>query len=208
MKLVKTEFYLVRHGQTPYNIILKLQGRVDIGLSELGLRQTSDVAEYLKDVDFVAAYTSPLSRAQITAKTVIGDRDIPLYIDEDIIERSYGNREGTIPTVEERKTFFERDLHDIGGESYEDVYNRASSVLLKLAEKYPDQRVLITTHGDWIMSLLRRIRPNWLEGYKRFGKQMIPNCSTTILEVEDNQIKIKSLPDAAYVKELWKQLFM
>lgn len=55
--------YIVRHGETEWNRIRKIQGQLDIPLNETGLKQAGLVAEALKDIPFVRAFSSDLQRA-------------------------------------------------------------------------------------------------------------------------------------------------
>jgi len=63
-----TRIYLIRHGETDWNNKRRLQGGLsDTPLNENGLRQTRNLALRLKDEKLSAIYSSPLSRAKVTA---------------------------------------------------------------------------------------------------------------------------------------------
>ncbi|WP_418390600.1 histidine phosphatase family protein, partial [[Clostridium] scindens] len=68
--------YLVRHGETDWNIVRKLQGRTDIPLNEKGIKAAQKTGEALRNVPFTRAFSSPLKRAMDTAKLILGDRQI------------------------------------------------------------------------------------------------------------------------------------
>ena len=74
------KLYLVRHGETSWNIERKVQGQTDIPLTETGVRQAEKVREELKDVAFDICYCSPLMRAKRTAEIVTNGR-IEIVID-------------------------------------------------------------------------------------------------------------------------------
>ena len=61
---------LVRHGQTEWNRLRRIQGISDQGLNETGLKQAEAIAEALKDTNVAAIYTSPLQRARDTALAI------------------------------------------------------------------------------------------------------------------------------------------
>ena len=62
------KIYLVRHGETGWNRIHKLQGQSDIELNDVGRELAEVTAEGLKDIDFGLIYSSPLNRAYETVK--------------------------------------------------------------------------------------------------------------------------------------------
>jgi len=63
--------YVVRHGQTYFNIYNKLQGWSNSPLTEAGIADAQSAGERLKDVPFAAAYCSDTTRAQQTAETIL-----------------------------------------------------------------------------------------------------------------------------------------
>jgi probable phosphoglycerate mutase len=76
-----TELWLVRHGQTDWNLQGRYQGHYDIPLNPVGLAQASCLAEKLVEERFDAIYSSDLLRARVTAETVaerLGMNAIPL----------------------------------------------------------------------------------------------------------------------------------
>jgi broad specificity phosphatase PhoE len=63
-----TLLYCIRHGQSTYNALGRIQGQSDVPLSELGRRQALAVARALADAPIEAIYSSPLRRAKDTAR--------------------------------------------------------------------------------------------------------------------------------------------
>ena len=86
--------YIIRHGETAWNALGKIQGTADIPLNENGINLAKQTAEQLKDVPFDAAISSPLMRAYKTAEIILGDRDIPIETDKRIQEIDFGDMEG------------------------------------------------------------------------------------------------------------------
>ena len=78
--------YIIRHGETDWNVLRKFQGRTDIPLNENGRQVAEWTREGLKEIDFDIVYTSPLRRAKETAQIIVGDRQIPIIEEERIIE--------------------------------------------------------------------------------------------------------------------------
>lgn len=93
--------YIVRHGETEWNKMGKIQGKTDISLSEDGRKLAQKTADGLKNIKFDYIFSSPLERAYETACIIKGDRDIEIVKDERLIEVGFGLYEGTV--VDERK---------------------------------------------------------------------------------------------------------
>ena len=87
---------LTRHGQTDWNVMGKVQGITDIELNETGIKQAEETREKLLNENIDEIISSPLKRAKKTAEIIGSERNIPIIIDEAIIERRYGKFEGKI----------------------------------------------------------------------------------------------------------------
>ena len=153
--------YLLRHGQTDWNVAGRSQGRLDSPLTELGRAQAQAHARTLADVSFMYAYTSPLGRAVATAELVLAGRDVPLTRLDDLAELDCGAVSGF--TLDERQSRFpevaeqrDRDVFNTpfpGGESYASALPRVQRVaeLLRSQSAGP---LLIISH-EMVGRLLR-----------------------------------------------------
>ena len=83
--------YVVRHGQTDWNLQGRCQGWHDIELNQTGIEQAEKLAKLLADVKFDVCFSSPLKRAVKTAQTIY---DGNIILDQRIIERGNGELEG------------------------------------------------------------------------------------------------------------------
>ena len=99
-----TELCLVRHGETDWNSLGKLQGRKDIPLNNNGILQAEECREFLKTTHWNVIITSPLKRAKETAEIINNEIKSPIIEMVEFIERDYGDAEGM--TVTERLTAF------------------------------------------------------------------------------------------------------
>ena len=88
------KLYLVRHGETDWNKVKKIQGQVDIPLNQFGKRLAEETAEGLRDIPFDLCISSPLSRAHETARIILYRKDIPIIKDARIEEMAFGEYEG------------------------------------------------------------------------------------------------------------------
>ena len=87
--------YIVRHGQTDWNLEGRYAGRIDISLNDKGIEQANIIKEELKDVKFDKVFSSPLIRAYETAQIICNNKIIK---DDRIIERCNGDLEGKLKT--------------------------------------------------------------------------------------------------------------
>ncbi|MFD0711173.1 histidine phosphatase family protein [Paenibacillus sp. GCM10027626] len=151
---------LIRHGRTDWNALGKIQGQTNISLNEEGRRQAEALAERLyreKDEQkWDAIVSSDLSRAAQTAEIIANRLEIPLLPAEARLrERNFGIVEGT--TEEERLSRWGKDWRqaDVGQETDGQLRTRALSFINELAERYPQQNILVVTHGSLLAQLLK-----------------------------------------------------
>jgi 2,3-bisphosphoglycerate-dependent phosphoglycerate mutase len=134
-----TTLLLVRHGETDWNAVGRLQGHTDRPLSDYGRRQARQLADALAAEELEAIYASDLARARETAE-IVGERlGLPVVLDADLREKDWGTWEGLTPV--------ERDRVEFLGESTEAHQKRILRALERIAERHPRGRVLVVTHG-------------------------------------------------------------
>lgn len=195
-----TRIYLVRHGESEWNAAGDLYcGRTDIGLSNLGRKQATDAGDFLRNVRFHAAYASPLIRARDTAELILGDQDLPVQCDERIFEGDFGEWEGRA-----KKEFIAEDPDSWHswmanpwetragrtGETAKEMYERASSFFKELAEKHPDDTILVVAHNNTIRFFLAGVLGMPFSNYRKIFQD---NTGINILDVTEEEIVLKSL---------------
>lgn len=151
-----TLLYLVRHGETEWNRTHRIQGSTDIPLNEVGRDQAARAGRLLARRRWDGLYSSPLSRARETA-TIIGE-GLGLGEPEllpDLVERNYGEAEGLTGRQIERR--YPGRTPVPGRESREEVAARVMPALLSLAEAREGGRVIVTTHGAVIRTVLMAV---------------------------------------------------
>lgn len=194
------EIYIIRHGETEWNMLRKLQGRSDTELNEMGIRLAEITAEALKEIPFDIAYTSPLKRAYKTAEIIVGDRNIPLIAEERIQEVSFGAYEGLgcskanyeIPDPEFEYFFQapEKYVARNGAESIEDLCKRTTEFLKEIInnQQLKDKKVLVATHGAALKGLLSSIGNKEKKDF--WGMGVHRNCAVTKLNCNEGKIQI------------------
>ncbi|MBL4786890.1 MAG: histidine phosphatase family protein [Cohaesibacteraceae bacterium] len=90
----RTEFFILRHGQTAWNKESRLQGQTEVSLDSTGRQQAGDAAQLLVDQNIRLIVSSPLSRALDTANIIADVLNIPVKTDAAFIERGFGALEG------------------------------------------------------------------------------------------------------------------
>ncbi|MBN2047781.1 MAG: histidine phosphatase family protein [Anaerolineaceae bacterium] len=150
-----TELWLVRHGQTDWNIVERYQGQRDVPLNEHGLAQARALAVELKDATFSAIYASDLQRASKTAQIVAEQLGMSVRQDPRLREIKQGEWEGKYYS-EVHGTFLEKgvDLCPPGGESVQSLAARVAEAADAIAEAQGDGPVLVVMHGLALATLL------------------------------------------------------
>lgn len=187
--------YVLRHGQTPWNKLKKLQGRMDIPLNENGLELATKTGEAMLDVPIDMVICSPLKRARQTAELITVGRNIPMIIDERIEEISFGDYEGESVLEGESEVIPEDFLHKFynnplkckrppHGETFKDVIERTKDFYESLVNnpEYKDKNILISSHGAASRCFLCNFYTDKTDIWR--GK-VPPNCSVTIVDVND-----------------------
>ena len=143
------EILMVRHGQTDWNVEKKVQGKADIELNENGIEQAKITSEKLKDRKIDVIISSPLKRAKQTAEIINQKLNCPIYIEEGIAERDFGEFEGEYKNEFDFEGFwsYEKNLKYDKAENIRDFFERIYNALDNIIEKYNDKNVLIVSHG-------------------------------------------------------------
>ena len=186
------KLFLVRHGETDWNIERRLQGQVDIQLNEFGRKLAVKTGMELSNISFDVCFTSPLKRAKETAELILDGKAVPIIDDERIIEMAFADWEGKHCSKErwEVPDSFQKFFDDPAnfepapeGESFEQVKERTGRFLewLYVQKEYESSNVLITTHGAALAGLLNNIKGESIEKY--WGVGVHKNCAVTEVEV-------------------------
>ena len=140
--------YVVRHGQTIWNLENRVQGITDIPLTEQGIKDAEELKELVKSLNIDVVISSPLKRARETAKILV-DFKLPINTDDRIKERDWGMNEGAKIDEVDRwdcwDVILNTKVQNI--ESIQDFMYRVSSFIEEIKIKYKDKNVLVVTHS-------------------------------------------------------------
>ncbi len=165
-----TTFYIVRHGETEWNVARIIQGQMESKLTEKGIGQAKDTAERLKSVEFDAIFSSDLTRAKRTAEIIKLDRKLEILTKKSLRERAFGHFEGRIGEEfhketqnllqqykllpeEKQRTFKFYESY----ESDDQIISRFIVFLREVAVAYLGKTILVVTHGGIIRTFLGHI---------------------------------------------------
>lgn len=206
--------FLVRHGETDWNREGRFQGQRDSRLNTTGHRQAYMVAAYLAGHEFESMVASPLARALETAikigqlNSICGGNEEAKSVEiiGELTEINHGDWEGLLSAeVTERWDELFKQWHSEphlvtmpgeGGESLEDVQQRAVSAVAGLAERHSDD-VLVVSHDAVIKVLLCHFLGIQLANFWRF---QIANCSLSVVELQEGKPpRVSLVGDAHYL---------
>jgi broad specificity phosphatase PhoE len=153
--------WLVRHGQTDWNAVGRIQGQSPTELNAAGRAEAGVIADYLARANrrFAACYASDLPRAAQTAEILARPFGLTVQIRVDLRERNFGPYEGLFPdSIRAARTAAglpaSGDLADWTGmpgvETNEQLWSRAAGALREISGKHAQQApcdILVVTHG-------------------------------------------------------------
>lgn len=147
-----TEIILARHGETQWNVEEVFRGRIDVELNENGIKQAELLAGYLSNLKIDSIYSSPLKRALKTAELIANHHELEVKIAPGLIDFDYGEWQG-LPHQEVKDKYKELYAEWLshpdkvkmpGGESLNDVRERAMDVVSDAITKYEGTIVLVS----------------------------------------------------------------
>jgi len=168
-----TTIWLVRHGQTDWNVEGRWQGHADPPLNALGRKQTQILAEGLAHVHFDAIFSSDLDRAYQTA-CAVAERQvkrIEVQIEPRLREINLGEWEGLTneeirkryPAEWKDRVMFPLQARPPGGESVLELAERIIPAVSDISRLYPSGLLLIVSHGLALATLICHARGQPLE---------------------------------------------
>lgn len=142
------KLYLVRHGQTEKNKLGLVQGQTEADLTEKGIKDAEELQELIESLNIDVVISSPLRRAKETAK-IITNNKYPINVDDRIIERSWGLREGVNVELLDTVKCWNFNLNDGDHqiEKVQDFMKRISEFIEDIRVKYNDKKVLVVAHS-------------------------------------------------------------
>ncbi|MBO8163732.1 MAG: histidine phosphatase family protein [Brevibacillus sp.] len=195
---METILYLIRHGETGWNRLKRIQGHSDLPLTAVGERQADCLAARFAGRPLSIVYSSDLKRAYETARRLADMAGLEVRTTPDLRERNYGEWEGlTYQEIEERYGTAVRDEAKYGIEPFEAMQRRAKTCLTSIAENHPDQMVAVVSHGGLINAFLHLVT----DGVQGTGVTRIENTGITTFRYRSGQWDVLQVNDIGHLQE-------
>jgi len=202
------KIYLIRHGQTDYNVKGILQGSgVDTDLNEKGVRQSEAFYNVYKDIPFKKIYISSLKRTKQSVQHFI-NQGIAFEIMPEFNEISWGDRDGKMLTTGS-DTYYSYvvnewsrgniELKTEGGESPVDVSLRIRQAMSIITQKEGEDTILICMHGRAMRILLATVLNYNLQCMDSFDHH---NLCLYILNYTGTMYSVKLFNSTEHLNEL------
>jgi len=186
--------HIVRHGQTEWNAIRRVQGQQNSELNATGREQAAKVREALRDIDFKAIYASPLVRTQQTAEIICRDRSQEIRYLDGLKEMGLGEWEtlmwDEVPAQwPEHHAMYTQQPHLFempGAETAQQVMDRGAVAINTIHSQVPDGDVLVVSHGVLIKTLVLKYALKPLQ--MLWDEPKMNNCCRSVLQLDKNAV--------------------
>ncbi len=195
--------YVVRHGQTVWNVERKLQGQQNSDLTDVGISQARELREELSHIHFDAVFSSDASRAKQTAEIITLNKQLAVETSHLLRERNFGAYEGKTYdewatglkdlidqfqtlTDEQKKTF--QYAPDI--ESDDQIASRFLTFVREIAVAYAGKTILVVSHGAIMRASLIHLG---VGNYEQLQGGAIGNGGYFVLESDGVEFRVKEL---------------
>lgn len=202
-RVKKVTFYYVRHGETLFNVLNRMQGWCDSPLTDKGIGDAEEAKELLKRVPLKAAYVSTSERCRDTCAIIVEGRNIPVYERKGLKEVNFGTWEGVkVDThLEEINRRRGNGIHwdDCGGDSDETFGKRIKETYERIYKECGDgDEILIVSHGAawlWMQRILLGV-DSGAYGKLREEKGLVklPNGFNGVFSCTDGVWRLEQVP--------------
>ncbi len=201
------QLYFIRHGETDNNKNHLLQGRkINASINSKGKEQAEAISVALKEIPIQKAITSSLIRTIETAQPLINSKNLKFEGYEELDEMSFGEWEGKpfsevidqIRIVQEAWISGETSTRIPGGESPEEVLERAGKKVLDILESSSEEHIAFILHGRLIRVLLSAFLGMGLNNMHQIKHQ---NGAINHLSWDGENFKAVKLNDIAHLEQ-------
>ncbi len=148
--------YLMRHGQTLFNLHRRIQGWCDSPLTELGINQAIATRKLIEGIEFDHYYCSTQERA-IDTLELVTDYKVPYQRLKGIKERYFGVFEGQSEDLLPPHGEYDQMLSIYHGETNHELATRMENTLIQLLEKEDHHCILVVSHTGACHCFFRKV---------------------------------------------------
>ncbi len=184
------KLYVTRHGETNYNVLglHNADPKVDVHLTEEGIKQAKELALKLSDTNFDIIYVSELPRTHQTASYINENRDLPVIVDKRLNDVNRGFEGESVAEYHKLRDAAKDPFayKEPGKESSEDVYERTKDFLRDLQNSSYDKVLIITSMHNFrhFQSIIDGLDP------RASLKKHINNSEVLIREIDDLDLQV------------------
>ncbi|MEK7558970.1 MAG: histidine phosphatase family protein [Patescibacteria group bacterium] len=192
-----TTFYLVRHGETKWNVEKIIQGHIDSPLTKKGVEGARTLAKELKKIKFDMFFSSDLLRAKKTAEIIALEHKLVVETTKALRERNFGHLEGKPRkkleewnhlteklTHEERISYkYSKDIESDG-----EITSRLLTFIRETAIANPGKKILVVTHGGIMRATLIKLG---FGDYHSLTPGTVNNSGYIVIETDGTEINIR-----------------
>lgn len=198
------KLYIIRHGQTDWNVLGRIQGRQDIPLNAAGRSQAQMLAKGMEKRPVTAIYSSPQLRAMETAMALARNQGAQVIPVPELVEIGYGDWEGRTASdiLEKERTLYEEwwqhpaTVAPPGGETLNQVDARCRKAWERIKREMKGDTAVVA-HGGTLAHFIVHL----LEGQPDAAEIVVGNASITTIEYDPvtGQCSLDRLNDCSHL---------
>ena len=196
--------YIVRHGQTEWNLLGKTQGHGNSDLTPKGIEQAELLADSMTKYPIDYIYSSDLGRAYQTAEIIGYKLSIEVEKTEALREMNFGTWEGRIikDIIEEDPELYkmwrnEPHLAKIPqGETLSQIKERTDAFIKEINEKYDGKHIVLVTHSLCARIMLLSFLDSDVKNIYRINQA---NTALNIIELRDYGPVVMKMNDTTHI---------
>ena len=196
--------YIVRHGQTEWNLLGKTQGHGNSDLTPKGIEQAELLADSMTKYPIDYIYSSDLGRAYQTAEIIVNKLNIEVEKTEALREMNFGTWEGRIikDIIEEDPELYkmwrnEPHLAKIPqGETLSQIKERTDAFIKEINEKYDGKHIVLVTHSLCARIMLLSFLDSDVKNIYRINQA---NTALNIIELRDYGPVVMKMNDTTHI---------
>ncbi|MCJ7832722.1 MAG: MSMEG_4193 family putative phosphomutase [Actinobacteria bacterium] len=194
---------LIRHGRTTANSAGTLAGWTPgVQLDDVGHGQVAALGSRIAGVPLTAVVTSPLERCRQTTTVLLGDREVPVHLDEEVAEVRYGDWTGEPLKVLAKDPLWKivqqhpsnAQFPGKDGESLAAMQARAVAAIRRWNQVLgPDAVYAVVSHGDVIKAVLADALGLHLDLFQRI---VVDPASLSVVSYGDTRPFVERMNDS------------